>query len=95
VRTIETPASEIENPSGESSGESLGDSDLKGPLRDHMLTAHEHLVDLQKVIWIKLPCLPEELGQTLFVPKLQSNAVILVPKIRGETSDSVLNLFLI
>ena len=60
-----------------------------------MLAAHERLVDLQKVIWIKLPCLPEEFGQTLFVPKFQSNAVILIPKIRGETSDSVLNLFLV
>ena len=60
-----------------------------------MLAAHERLVDLQKVIWIKLPCLPEEFGQTLFVPKFQSNAVILIPKIRGETSDSVLNLSLV
>jgi hypothetical protein len=83
------------NPSGESSVERLGDSDLKCPLRDHMLTADERLVGLQKVIWIKFPCFPEEFGQTLFVPKLQSNAVILITKIRGETSDSVLNLFLV
>src|SRR3984893_446343 len=40
------------NPSGESSVERLGDSDLKCPLRDHMLAAHERLVFLQKVIWI-------------------------------------------
>jgi hypothetical protein len=60
-----------------------------------MLAAHERLVGLQKVIWIKLPCFPEEFGQTLFVPKLQSNAVILIPKIRGETTDGVLNLFLV
>src|SRR6266850_621605 len=44
------------NPSGESSVERLGNSDLKCPLRDHMLVAHERLVGLQKAIWIKLPC---------------------------------------
>src|SRR6266481_3034342 len=68
-------------PSGESTVERLGNSDLKRPLRDHMLPAHERLVGLQKVIWIKLPCFAEEVDQTLFVRKLQSNAVILVPKI--------------
>src|ERR1700732_2223265 len=31
------------NPSGESSVERLGDSDLKCPLRDHMLSAHQSL----------------------------------------------------
>jgi hypothetical protein len=60
-----------------------------------MLAAHERLVGLEKVIWIKLPCFPEEFGQTLFVGKLQSNAVVLIPTIRGETSDSVLNLFVV
>jgi hypothetical protein len=60
-----------------------------------MLSAHDRLVGLQKVIWIKLPWFPEEFAQTLFVPKLQSNAVILIPTIRGETSDSALNLFLV
>ena len=60
-----------------------------------MLAAHERLVGLQKVVWIKLPCFPEEFGQTLLVPKLQSNAVILIPKIHGKTGDDVLNLFLV
>ena len=60
-----------------------------------MLAAHERLVGLQKVIWIELPCFPEEFGQPLFVPKLQSNTLILISKIRDETSDSVLNLFLV
>jgi hypothetical protein len=60
-----------------------------------MIAAHERLVGLQKVIWVKLPCLPEEFGQTFFVLKLQSNAVILIPKIRTETSSSILNLFLV
>ena len=83
------------NPSGESCVERLADSDLKCPLRDHMLAAHERLVGLQKVIWIKFPCFPEEFSQTPLVPKLQSYAVILIPTIRGERSDSVLNLFLV
>jgi hypothetical protein len=58
-----------------------------------VIAAHERLVGLQKVIWIKLPCLPEEFRQTLFVLKLQFDTVILIPKISGETSNSVLNLF--
>jgi hypothetical protein len=60
-----------------------------------MLGAHERLVSLQKAIWIKFPCFLEELGQTLFVRKLQSDAVVLIPKIGAEASDSILNLFFV
>jgi hypothetical protein len=60
-----------------------------------MVTAHERLVGPHEVVWIKLPCLPEEFDQTLFRREIQSNAVILISKIRGETSISILNLFLV
>ena len=59
-----------------------------------MLAAHERRVGLQEVIWVKLPCFPEEFGQPFFVPELQSNAAIVdTVKFVGETSDGVLNLF--
>jgi hypothetical protein len=60
-----------------------------------VLAAHEHLVGPHEVLWIKLSRFSEEFGQALFSPKLQCNAVILIPKSRGETSGSVLNLFLV
>jgi hypothetical protein len=35
-----------------------------------MLAAHERLIGLHEVVWVKLSRLPEEFGQTLFVRKL-------------------------
>jgi hypothetical protein len=60
-----------------------------------MLAADERLVGLHDVVWIKLSRFSEEFGQTRFALKLHFNAVILIPQIGGETSNSVFNVFLV